>query len=354
MGGELVVREASPDELDADGHLALPAWRRERNRGQAGHIGECGEVGLVSRNRCLDGECDLRGRRSEKSVGVGQQVADRGAHVEQFLENRREIRRRLRGTEGEHGSYVRRESFGVGAELLAVYRSAFCLAEDEPAASEPCEIDAEWSFDDLDAVVAQGVDDDSKASSTSGSRSWVKTSVGTMRRWGNWVGRSHWKGCEGGTDQGPAEAGAAMARRAAMAVVTSSAIGPTQSSNADRGTTPALGINPLEGLKPTHPQYAAGTRTEPMVSVPRASVTRPAPTTAPEPPLDPPQVRVRSCGFLPIPKNALFVVAPSAASAMLSIATMSAPASRSARTTGASPVEMRCERAPMPADHAAP
>ena len=93
---------------------------------------------------------------------------------------------------------------------------------------------------------------------------------------------------------------------------------------------------------------------EPIVSVPRATETSPPPTTAPEPPLDPPHVRVRSCGFLAMPKNALLVVAPSAASAMLSVATMSAPAPRSARTTGASSDEMMCDLAPTPADHAVP
>ena len=93
---------------------------------------------------------------------------------------------------------------------------------------------------------------------------------------------------------------------------------------------------------------------EPIVSVPRATETSPPPTTAPEPPLDPPHVRVRSCGFLAMPKNALLVVAPSAASAMLRVATMSAPAPRSARTTGASSDEMMCDLAPTPADHAVP
>ena len=45
------------------------------------------------------------------------------------------------------------------------------------------------------------------------------------------------------------------------------------------------------GLEADEPQYAAGTRTEPIVSVPRAMPHRPAATAAAEPPLEPPGVK---------------------------------------------------------------
>ena len=55
----------------------------------------------------------------------------------------------------------------------------------------------------------------------------------------------------------------------------------------DRGRqrTPAL-TRPCEGLKPTRPHSADGTRTEPPVSVPNATGTMPAATAAALPALD--------------------------------------------------------------------
>ena len=67
-------------------------------------------------------------------------------------------------------------------------------------------------------------------------------------------------------------------------------IGPIASSVVDKGITPRVDQNPFVGLKPTIPQYAAGTLTEPMVSVPRAAIQKSAPTAAPDPPLLPPGV----------------------------------------------------------------
>jgi hypothetical protein len=45
---------------------------------------------------------------------------------------------------------------------------------------------------------------------------------------------------------------------------------PTVSSELAYATTPHRDTSPYDGLKPTTPQYAAGRRTEPPVSVPRA------------------------------------------------------------------------------------
>ena len=45
---------------------------------------------------------------------------------------------------------------------------------------------------------------------------------------------------------------------------------------------------PKVGLSPTRPQKEAGMRTEPPVSLPRASGAIPAATATPEPELEPP------------------------------------------------------------------
>ena len=55
------------------------------------------------------------------------------------------------------------------------------------------------------------------------------------------------------------------------------------------------------GITSNNPQYAAGMRMEPPVSVPVARGTIPAANAAPDPPLDPPGIRVTSQGFLTAP-----------------------------------------------------
>ena len=66
----------------------------------------------------------------------------------------------------------------------------------------------------------------------------------------------------------------------------------------------------MVGLMPKMPQSDAGTRIEPLVSVPRLTGTIPAATAAPEPPLLPPAMRVRSCGFRQGPSWVFSVVKP--------------------------------------------
>ena len=53
---------------------------------------------------------------------------------------------------------------------------------------------------------------------------------------------------------------------------------------------PSMGMRVRVGIMPMTPQYAAGMRTEPMVSVPMAMVHRWSATAAAEPPLEPPGV----------------------------------------------------------------
>jgi hypothetical protein len=73
-------------------------------------------------------------------------------------------------------------------------------------------------------------------------------------------------------------------------------LSPYQCSSA-----PESGTRPRWVLRPTRPQHAAGIRIDPPPSVATPAPTMPAATAAPEPPLDPPGVRVVSHGFREIP-----------------------------------------------------
>jgi hypothetical protein len=72
---------------------------------------------------------------------------------------------------------------------------------------------------------------------------------------------------------------------------------PTRSRLVDSGNTPPAGNVPRSGIAPTTPQSAAGIRTEPAVSVPSATGATPAATAAAEPALEPPVMRLGSCGL---------------------------------------------------------
>ena len=73
-------------------------------------------------------------------------------------------------------------------------------------------------------------------------------------------------------------------------------------------------IRPAVTFKPTMPHQAAGSRTEPPVSVPMATGARPAATATPEPLDEPPGVRctARSHGFLGVPRCVLVPQLPMA------------------------------------------
>jgi hypothetical protein len=72
---------------------------------------------------------------------------------------------------------------------------------------------------------------------------------------------------------------------------------PTVSIDGARGM-PSNFMRSNAGLYPTTPQYAAGTTIDCSVCDPTARRQIPAATAAAEPPLDPPGVRLGSCGFL--------------------------------------------------------
>ena len=62
-------------------------------------------------------------------------------------------------------------------------------------------------------------------------------------------------------------------------------------------TSGPQGIRPRLGFRPTSPQHDAGTRSEPAPSLPCASGTAPAATSAADPPLDPPVPRSSAHGL---------------------------------------------------------
>ena len=70
--------------------------------------------------------------------------------------------------------------------------------------------------------------------------------------------------------------------------------GDTPTKLAQAGMTPWVGMIPSVGLMPTMPLSAAGTRTDPAVSVPMPMSTTPNATATAEPELEPPAT---SCGW---------------------------------------------------------
>jgi IstB-like ATP binding protein len=86
---------------------------------------------------------------------------------------------------------------------------------------------------------------------------------------------------------------------------------------------------PLDGLKPTRPQSAAGMRTEPPASVRVAIGTIPAATAAAEPPLEPPGDQSTAHGFRVGPKTRLSVCPSKANSGTLALPSTMAPAALS-------------------------
>ena len=103
------------------------------------------------------------------------------------------------------------------------------------------------------------------------------------------------------------------------------ASGPTRSSPGANGTTPRSGTTPGVGAIPTTPHCAAGSRTEPPVSVPTDCTASWAATAAAQPPLLPPALRRTSWGLWVRPCAEVWVEAPIASSSMF--ARPSSPAS---------------------------
>src|SRR5919197_5657175 len=84
-------------------------------------------------------------------------------------------------------------------------------------------------------------------------------------------------------------------------------------------------MRPYVGFNPTTPHSAAGWRTEPPVSVPRAHTASPAATDAAEPPEDPPGTVSRSQGLWTGPYAEFSLEEPMANSSQLVLPTRTAP-----------------------------
>ena len=134
--------------------------------------------------------------------------------------------------------------------------------------------------------------------------------------------------------------------RTSAAPATSLASGPTASRLQASGTTPSAGTRPRVGRMPTTPQRAAGTRIEPLVSVPIAASARPPATAAAGPELEPPVSRVGSQGLRQSPLCGLRPSMPQANSLVLPLPMTIAPAARSRATTVASRSGWRTHSAP--------
>src|ERR1043166_7136303 len=103
------------------------------------------------------------------------------------------------------------------------------------------------------------------------------------------------------------------------------AIGPETPSVDHAFPCAARATRPGDTRKPTTPQNAAGFRREPPLSLPSAIGTIPHARLTAAPPLEPPQVFVRSYGFLVAPKTGLNVWDPAPNSGVLVLPTVIAP-----------------------------
>src|SRR5215469_8639920 len=115
---------------------------------------------------------------------------------------------------------------------------------------------------------------------------------------------------------------------------TSRPSGPTVSRDGASGYTPSSGIRPQVVFRPAIPQQAAGIRTDPPVSVPRAASA--AATATAEPLDDPPGSRRGSAGFTGVPDQGFTPLADQHSSVRLVLPTIRAPARLVAATTAAS------------------
>ena len=96
-------------------------------------------------------------------------------------------------------------------------------------------------------------------------------------------------------------------------------------------------MRPTVVLSPTVPQSAAGIRTDPPVSVPRAIGTRPAATATPEPLLEPPGAWGTRChGLCGVPWSWLMPTPPNANCTVCVLPSSTMPAADSRRTAAQS------------------
>src|SRR3712207_3416659 len=98
---------------------------------------------------------------------------------------------------------------------------------------------------------------------------------------------------------------------------------------------PSRLTRPWVGRMPNRPQWLAGPRTEPPVSLPRAKSHRPCETAEAEPDEEPPGTRSGAPPFTGVPKWAFLPLSEKASSSVIVLPTRRAPESSSLRTVGA-------------------
>src|SRR5579863_8504911 len=109
-------------------------------------------------------------------------------------------------------------------------------------------------------------------------------------------------------------------------------MGPTTLSGLQAFRDGKFGTRPGDGRKPTTEQKLAGLRSEPPKSLPSAIGSIPQASATAAPPLEPPQVFVRSQGFRVGPNIGLKVCEPAPNSGVLVLPIVMAPA-RCVRST---------------------
>ena len=130
-----------------------------------------------------------------------------------------------------------------------------------------------------------------------------------------------------------------------MASSTLRVIGPSLSSDQQSVMAPVRGTRPKVGRRPVTPQRIAGAMMLPPVSLPIEKPTSAAAVAAPGPALDPEAPSSSSQGFIVCPPNQMSL---SASAPRLSLATSTAPASVSRRTTTESAVGTRLRNGSAP------
>src|SRR6516162_10493826 len=135
---------------------------------------------------------------------------------------------------------------------------------------------------------------------------------------------------------GPAAKPGSIRRIPSSTAATSAPSGPTVSRDGASGYTPSTGTRSQVVFRPAIPQQAAGIRTDPPVSVPRAASVSPVATATAEPLDDPPGSRRGSAGFGGVPDQGFTPLADQHSSVRLVLPTIRAPARLVAATTAAS------------------
>ena len=137
------------------------------------------------------------------------------------------------------------------------------------------------------------------------------------------------------------ESGVPMTSSSSAASAASRVIGPT-CARVPKALAGYSGTRPYVGFSAKIPQKAAGIRTLPPPSVPSASGPAPSATAAAAPPLEPPAVRVGSCGLRVTPDSGESVTPFQPNSGVVVLPMNTAPCSRSRATDGASSSQRPC------------